>query len=229
MPRKAIFGAAGIAAPDEDNLLLIHSNDTDGSAVFIDSGPDARTDTVNGNTHHETDQAKFGTTSIHFDGTGDYLTYPDSDDWAFSGDFTIDFWMYTSDTATRKSIIRKGLDGVWSVIEWGIFMNDSVNKVTFQFSNNGSSGINLASTTSINDSTWHHIAVVRNGNRFDLYIDGTSEANKTNAYTARNDSTVLAIGAESDGSDEYTGYLDEIRISNIARWTTNFTPPTSAY
>jgi hypothetical protein len=36
-----------------------------------------------------------GTTSIYFDGTGDYLSIPDSTDWSHgTSDFTYEMWVY---------------------------------------------------------------------------------------------------------------------------------------
>ena len=82
---------------DEYTKLLIHSNTTDGSTTFVDSsvGGSTHTITANGDVHHETDQAKFGASSIQFDGTGDFFSIPSSSDFAFGTEnFTIDFWVY---------------------------------------------------------------------------------------------------------------------------------------
>jgi hypothetical protein len=40
---------------------------------------------------------------------------------------------------------------------------------------------------------------------------------------------VFEIGAQN-GSNYFNGWIDEVRISKgIARWTSNFTPPTQPY
>lgn len=44
--------------------------------------------------------------------------------------------------------------------------------------------------------------------------------------------TEMYIGARNvpdTNNNGYFGYLDEIRVSNIARWTSDFTPPTEPY
>lgn len=227
---EIIVDASEEPTPGHSTLLLIHSNTSDASTTFVDSSQSGRTPTVVGNTQHDTAQKKFGTTSIYFDGTGDHLTFPDSDEWRFNntGPFTIDFWMRTASTA-KQHLVRKGIDGAWSVIEYGLFINNNANKMTFQLSNNGGTGTTLTSTTSVNDSAWHHIACTRIGNKFELYIDGASEANASQAITIKDGSTTLSIGGESDATNMYTGWLDEVRISRVARWNANFTPPSAPY
>jgi len=215
--------------PDHDTLLLIHSDTTDGSTTFVDSSQFARTDTVNGDTHHETDQAKFGASSIQFDGTGDYLTFPDSNDWDFgvTGAFTIECW-YKGTDVSAELICKEQANVSWGTVTWHLDMN-SAGDLRFEMSNNHSPGVSITATTNINDDAWHHCAIVRRGNRFDLYVDGTSEANTTNAISCYQGTEVVAIGADSSGNNLLTGFVDEVRISRVARWDANFTPPTAPY
>ena len=52
--------------PDSYTKLLIHSDTSDGSTTFVDSSANGHTLSNNGNSHHEVDQYKFGTTSMQF-------------------------------------------------------------------------------------------------------------------------------------------------------------------
>ena len=73
--------------------------------------------------------------------------------------------------------------------------------------------------------TWFHIAVVRYGDTFKMYIDGTA------ASTTRTQSGDMApsagpqIGWHRSSTTRYLkdSYIDEFRISNVARYTANFT------
>jgi len=68
--------------------------------------------------------------------------------------------------------------------------------------------------------------LVRNGNRFDLYIDGVSQANITSAITVLHNSNSIRLGWGYTVGEYVTGRIDECRISKgIARWTQNFIPP----
>ena len=85
---------------DANTIFLLPSDTDDESVLFEDTaqGGNAPHDiAVTGEVHHETDQAKFGATSIYFDGTGDYLTLDDDPDWDTlfgSGNFSLDWQVY---------------------------------------------------------------------------------------------------------------------------------------
>ena len=75
-------------------------------------------------------------------------------------------------------------------------------------------------------NTWTHIAFVRTGNDFKLFVNGTQAGSTvTNSSSFTNYAATLYMFY-----DKYAGYADEVRVSKgIARWTTNFTAPTTAY
>ena len=87
----------------------------------------------------------------------------------------------------------------------------------------GTSGADIA------DDTWHHVAAVRaSATSLQVYLDGTLDHEATVSSADVQTSGVLTIGAHSDGSEEFdSGYLDEIRISNISRYSGTFTPSTT--
>lgn len=68
---------------DSETKLLIHSDTTSGSTTFSDSSDSIHTITLNGDVVHSGNTSKFGDTSMYFDGSGDYLSVPDSTDWDF--------------------------------------------------------------------------------------------------------------------------------------------------
>ena len=183
-------------------------------------------------------QSKFGTGALSFDGTGDYLLVSPNPDLEFgSGDFTIELWWYPTSTA-RQALYHGSFGTDWSV---AIDYNSvSTNKIGIWASSNGSSwnlvnadgGGNGIGTTTISQNQWTHIAYVRSGTSWMLFVNGSRDLNITglsgtivNRATSRK-----AIGAWfSTGSvGQAFGYFDDFRISKYARYTANFTPPTSA-
>src|SRR5258706_9534158 len=96
----------------------------------------------------------------------------------------------------------------------------------------GSTAYAITSSSAITDTIWHHYAFVRNGNTITLYIDGVSKGTvSVTGLTVNNSANKLAIGRPGEYAGQYmNGWIDEFRFSKgIARWTSNFTPPGSAY
>lgn len=88
------------------------------------------------------------------------------------------------------------------------------------------------SSTSNKLNKWHHVALVGHSGEIKLYYDGT--AINTSYASTGFDSTVndyfgtnMAYGG--NGGEYFIGNMQEIRISDIARWTSDFTPPTEPY
>jgi hypothetical protein len=135
---------------------------------------------------------------------------------------------------TYEGLISNSISGAtYGTLGYHISKHSN-NKVYVEVSN-GASGPQLIGTTALSADTWYHIALVRlPSTRLDLYINGTSEANSTIAGTV-NDPSVTKFGVKnsaangSSPSSFLNGWIQEARISNVARWDANFTPPSAAY
>jgi hypothetical protein len=81
-------------------------------------------------------------------------------------------------------------------------------------------------------NTWYHIAVTRSGNTFRSFVNGVVEKTFTVSGTIFSDATIpynIGRTAYQSGNFYYNGYMDDFRITRgYARYTGNFTPPTSA-
>ncbi len=218
-------GESGGGGIDSNTKLLLHFDGTDGSTAFTDISSSHHTVSVLGETHVETDRSKFGGASGMFDGSGDYLSIPDSTDWTFgSGDFTIDFWVWFVNLTDTRCIV----DFKNSGSDTQALRHNASTGWEFHDRNGAGTIISQGSVTTPTQ-TWVHIAFVRYGNTWTIYLNGTAIASTTNSATLT-DPTNLIIGLNADASYYHYGYLDELRISKgIARWTSNFTPPTSNY
>ena len=79
-------------------------------------------------------------------------------------------------------------------------------------------------------NAWHHIAMVKSGTSQKLYIDGTQRGSVlTHSESVQNVSAPWEFGGNSNQSSYVNSYFDEIRFSNTARYTANFTPSTTAF
>ena len=223
---KNYFDAVTYNSP----VLLLHADGSNGATAFTDSSTSGKTMTANGNAQISTAQSKFGGSAAFFDGTTDYLSTGDSADYAFgSGDFTIDAWIRLGATGINHAIAAQIDEATAPDTQWE-FLVTSGNKLQF-FSN--VSGITLTGNTSLSANTWYHAAIVRSGNNFTLYLDGIADGYVSSSASIDNPSSKnLTIGryVDSSAGHDFNGYIDELRISKgSARWTVNFTPPTSAY
>jgi len=214
---------------DANTLLLVHCDGTVGDTVFIDDNGARASIGVGafGDAAISTTQYKIGSSSFYVDGTGDYIK-TGSYVIPASGTFTIEFWYRSEGLGTVRTLCGQYLGGTAN--EWTIWQNtnDTIN-MYYQ----GAGGHILTSTTGITDLNWHHIAITRNAaNRFDLWIDGVLEDNVTESGNLLEYD--FMIGARFNGGGPSTtehanGYFDEVRVSNTVRYTTNFTPSTTAF
>ncbi len=93
---------------------------TNGSTAFMDSGNNGKTVTAYGNAQVSTAQSKFGGASAYFDGNGDYLSTPDSDDFYLgNNDFTLEAWVYKNNTGS-VNIVSQDQDGGNTFWVWGM-------------------------------------------------------------------------------------------------------------
>jgi hypothetical protein len=224
---------------DTYTKLLLHGDES----PLVDSSPRNQTLTMNGNiarTAPET-QAMFGGYCIYFDGSDDYISIPDSEDWNFgSGSFTVDFWFNFSSFPTSgnyKAFYNQRVGTGTSADEIGIYLynNGGTYQWRLQVDYNAVNRVMLVQTApGLVVGEWHHIAFVKDGNNYYVFQDGIKLGTTyTNSYTLPNIADVLHIGNNKytgGTGQKINGYMDELRISKgIARWTSNFTPPISAY
>ncbi len=222
-----------MAGNDEFTTFLSHMDGSDTSKVFTDvsiGGVDSpHTITSVGHAQLDTAQKKFGTASLLLDGTGDYITIPDSSDWApGTGDFTIDFWVRFNVASGNQGIILQGSGSN----QWYLFKTTSSMQFLYKVGGTNVADYSTSSSFQFTANVWTHFAFVRNGSDALMFKDGIEfPLNETTPFGNLSDiSAPLWFGRPADTNDSLDGWVDEIRFSKgIARWTANFTPPTSEY
>lgn len=221
---------------DNYTEVLLHFDGADASTTITESavgGTDVRTWTAAGNAQIDNAQFKFGGTSLLLDGTGDWVTAPDSADFTIgSNNFTVDFWARPAVDGTAlvlaghcNSAGTSNSDSAWLVAR------TSGNLVTFSVTT-GTTVTTVTSTGTLVSGAWKHIAAVKSNGVLKLFIGGVQQGGNVTHSTAVNDSaSVLGVGNGGGYvTTPWNGWIDEFRFSvGIARWTANFTPPTSAY
>jgi hypothetical protein len=192
--------------------------------------PRPHTITVNGNTQISTAQSKFGGSSIEFDGAGDNLSIASTSDFGFgTGDFTIEAWVngtaagvrtifdFRNNTATDNGGWLRTIGNYelrWTVNGSTVFSFTSLNSAPYNFSTD----------------TWHHIAVSRENSTTRFFFNGSQIGSGVSDSTNYGTSKPLTIGAGYTNTQNFDGFIDELRITKgVARYTTTFTPSTTAF
>jgi hypothetical protein len=167
-----------------------------------------------------------------------YLTVPYPSNWNFgTRDFTIDFWVKFNSLPTSGNYVwLMGQDALSNENYYVIGLNNNSGTYRLRFAalSGGSVVIDYGWTnTSPNlvTGTWYHIAVVRGGSNFYMFQNGAQIGSTLVSSTAMPTFTGgFYIGDGLEGFGYLDGWLKEVRVSNgIARWTSNFTPPTAEY
>ena len=247
---SSVIAGTGI---DANTVVMLHFETAPASAI-VDSSDNSSdiSFTKMGSASTDATQAKFGTYSYHNEqSSSDYLksnalntgltrAFPTT------GDFTVDFWAYqtTFETSNRPFSIGNGTNttsGAQPMMTWS---NNSGSPSTINnHSGLGSFNPPVAGSVNILENVWQHYVVQRTGTKLHNYVNGKIYWNTTNQtfFSGANlmsNGYDLWLGSRSNyGSTEHwRGYIDEFRISNIARYassasndTTVFTPETTAY
>ena len=146
-----------------------------------------------------------------------------------TGDFTIDWWEYRTASSEGSVVFHqpvKAKDGTGTIFGYGY--QGLVNA----YIGNTSGSFNIMPQTSMGAEVinkWVHRAVVRSGNQFLLFADGILQNSVTSSAALARNVTPYIGRYDSGNYLYYQGYIDEFRISDVARWTANFTPPTAEY
>ena len=226
-----VSSATASLGNDSNTLFLLPSDTTNGSTTFVDSSAGGSTHviTATGNTQHVTAQKKFGTSSIYYDGTGDYLTVPDHADWDHGTDsFTYESWVRV---ASGQSIMMFfEYDDIGANSETYASFRASESNCYYAEYHNGGGANSWYGTfgSGLTADTWHHVAWVKVGTNLSCYLDGVDQGSTlTIQADRRNWTQPLSFGGRSGHNGTWTyynGWQDCIRISDTARYTSNFTP-----
>ena len=208
--------------PSDSTGTEIHIKGTDAS--IIDKSQNKTILTLEGNTTGSTTQVKFANSkSIYVDGSGDNVTITDLE--MGSADLTFELWMYQD---VAQSASYRGILSASSYTDNNPFTLYTHNS-TLQLWLNQMDPSPSASGP-FTAFTWHHVAIVRNSGTWTLYIDGISVGTSTTGGTYNFTNTIdFLLGQRTGGSYDWKGYLQDVRFTKgVARYTANFTPPTSS-
>jgi hypothetical protein len=208
------------------SLLTCQSN------RFIDNSTNAFTLTVNGSPSVQRFSPFANATaynpavtggSAYFDGN-DYLTTPTTAAFAFSGNFTVEAWVYLT------ANIANSFGGYVTDFRGSSTNNFALGfigagGVTKMYAYIGVTPTDVTGSVTVAINAWNHVAYVRSGSTVTVYLNGVANGTLSTSYSQG--STSATICARYTGSTEYIqGYVSDLRVVNgTALYTSAFTPP----
>lgn len=186
-----------------------------------------RTITIYGDAQIDTAQSKFGGSSVLFDGTGDQLQIDMSDIFETSSDFTVEGW-YRFNSLPASGVADLFMFGIVNVGSRVDCYVNSSGQVGVDFRG----GIpDIAAGGSVSTGNWYHVALVQSSGSCTLYLNGSS-VNSCTPGVAVGGNGIMQISGyrlNSTVSRSIDGWMDEFRVSSVARYTGSFTPSTGAF
>ena len=197
---------------------------------FIEAGIIDKSQTVfnailEGNAQSSTTQTKYLSSSMYFDGSGDFIEISHDPVFNLTKDFTIECWAYFNALSSSRVLIEK-YDNTNSA-SWELYWRAAGTSIAFYA--DATPLLQDPSTSTIITGQWYHIAVSRTGSTVKLFIDGT-EVDSATSSTAFTATVPMEIGRQRvNNTNNFNGYLSDVRVTKgLARYTSNFTAPTAA-
>lgn len=208
-------------------VFLANMNGANGSTTFIDSSPNFAA--VNGNARVTDSVSLFGDSVGTFDGAGDFINLPYLSNYNLvSGNFTIEFWFRPSSLIGPQNLFE------WrsSVSTMGVAFTQSFASPTkvsafVGDSNTSAWEVAITGTTTLAVGDWYHVRLVKNGTNFQLYVNGVTQGSATSSVVPYLNSADIRFGADRGGNNGFNGQAADVMVSNIARNTSGFTPPSA--
>ena len=209
--------------------LAMHMDGVNNSTTFTDLK--GKTVTPYGNAKISTTQSKFGGSSAYFDGSGDYLSVPNLfGDFGLS-DFVFEAWVRLSNST--NGTFFSYFDATSGSNKRVSFLFTAGNIYLAYQSNSADVGITVIAPNILPINEWVFVSASRNNGVGSIFVNGIMLANGSFNVNI-NWNAPLKIGVFNEFDPIYglllNGYIDDTRITKgVARYTSNFTPPTQAF
>jgi hypothetical protein len=217
-----VGGGVPAAATDAYTSALLHLDGSEAGTVFTDETGKTWTRSSTGSFTTQSDK-KFGTACLYNHPDQGYISTPNhADFFVGSNNFTVDLWFYKyGHSGTLFALVdSSGIYPLLVKLEGG--------KLRLQLTISGDSNWSSStlSSSAFTQNAWHHLALVRDGNNFNAYDNGSLFHSVALEGTLKDHDGIQRVGGMSD----YFTYIDEFHFVNgQALWIENFTPPASPY
>lgn len=207
--------------------LFLKGNGSNGSTNIIDSSPNPKTISVFGTAQISTAQSKYGGSSLYFDGTNNCFigTPVDSIYTLGSDNFTLEMWVYPYSTSPN-GIMAWNTNATMPSLA-------TLNPVYANFGGTFSFWRHNATVTVLQQltiNTWQHHALVRSGNNFKWFLNGTLTVSFSSSESFTGERIVIGTNGTYGQYLAFAKfYLSHLRLTKAVRYTGNFNPETDTY
>lgn len=223
------------AVPESSTVFLCHF-DTTSSTDVATGGEAPHGVSFVGDTLLSGDHELWGDASAKLDGSADAIDLGSSADWpSGTGDWTVEGWFLFDELdatvylwnsyqdADNRGGMYRQKEGVGDYRLAFYWVVGGVVKAQYKFDTG------FAFST---DTIWYHIACVREGSSLKIFVDGVEVtldvvtpigANSLGSFGGS-----MQLGAQNSALS-VDGEIDEVRVSNIAVYSTNFTRPSAPF
>tara|TARA_R110002111_G_scaffold64884_3_gene106540 strand:+ start:98 stop:805 length:708 start_codon:yes stop_codon:yes gene_type:complete len=220
--RRTVGG--GVTDPHWANVVLRMNFDQ--AIPFTDFSASGHIFSLDGSgISQDTTIKKFGTGATKFENNASNVNCPNSADFKFPGDFTMELWLYQNNGGIDQIV---GFGDAYASGGWSWRLSNG----TFQFYiDTGGSQYQLISAA-IPDDVFTHVAIERSGSSVSLFVNGVVAATASNAGSiAASTTSVFRVGGGPPDSSDSSVRIDDLRITKgVARYGgVGFAIPTEAY
>jgi hypothetical protein len=211
MNTKPFYPELQIDHPDADGLVLGLLCHEGGGNILTDLSGLRNDGTINGPTW----AAGQSGSALSCDGVDDYVSMGN----ILSGltFISASMWFRTSATAFNSVPFGKGSVGGGATNDEWIFQFDSFGNLRFGIYNTSSISrfVQVAPAVTAQDDQWHFAAATYDGSTIRTYFDGSFSNSAAQSGSMQTTTVQLRVGSD-DGSQKYTGSVDDVRIYNRA-------------
>lgn len=156
--------------------------------------------------------------SLGFNGTNQYVTMPNNSSLTIPTNITLEAWIKPTRAATQRIAGKTNYELYTTAVSGKA-------RITWRVNIGGTfRSVSTAAATDLVLNQWTHVAGVYNGSTIRLFINGGLVASSNRTGNINSTTSTFRIGALPSNSSHFQGLIDEVRLSNIARYSTSFTP-----
>lgn len=209
--------------PDEHTLLLLHGENLSDSSNY-------KIQLTNSGVQVSSAQSKFGGKSLYFNGNSYFKINISDLKLDLNADYTLEWFDFPKEKKGYECAVLCMPNGNAGFMA---YTPDAGGENIRVFGGNDTNWSYIPTSSNMGvykGEVWTHRAICKSGNKLYAFENGVKKLELTisNAITMK-ESLYVGYRATSGSAGGFVGYLDEIRISDIARWTSDFTPPSSPY